>query len=137
MLKTPLDGDVARAGQAHGVAGSAAALAIPRAYGGDAALPPLEILVRLYKLDTRGGAPAAQLAQAAIVLVHRLDVGVGPADMGIEALLQKQAHRLERARGAASVQQQWNTLRHVYSLSSRSSPPERSPHAPSSSRPSP
>ena len=49
--------------------------------------------------------PRLQRTQTQVMLVDRLDIGVSPADGGLEALLAQESDRLERTGPAASVQQ--------------------------------
>ena len=69
-------------------------------------LPALAVLPCLDKLDAAVGTPPAQLVQAALPFIARLNIGVGPADCGFKLLLAQQANRLKRARRTAGVQQQ-------------------------------
>ena len=92
--------------QAQRIACTAAALAVKRTHTPSAPLPQLPIVTRNYKWKAHLVAPAAKLGQSSVVLGHRLDVRVGPADSWLKPLLHQQANRLERTRRTTGMQQQ-------------------------------
>ena len=81
-------------GQTQSVARATATRAIG-SQRGHAGLPALAVLPRLDKLDAAIGTPPAQLVQAALPFIARLNIGVGPADRGLKPLLAQQANRLK------------------------------------------
>ena len=105
MGKPALAGNAARLRKPQTVAGTATALTIERADGRHGTLPQIVVLRGFNQLYTGIRAVAAQLAKPTVVLLCGLDIGIGPTDGGLEPFLAKQAHRFERARSAACMQQ--------------------------------
>ena len=91
--------------EAHRIAGTAPALARLSANGCHRALPSNSVFLRLDEWDALHRTPTPKLGKTAIVLLNGLYVRVRPANRWFEALLAEQAHRLERTRGAAGMEQ--------------------------------
>ena len=104
-LKPALLGHTARLGQTQGIARATAtgSVGAQRCHAG---LPVIAVLPCLDELDVAIGTPPAQLVQAALPFIARLNIGVGPADRGLKPLLAQQANRLKRAWCTARMQQQ-------------------------------
>ena len=90
--------------KAQRVAGPAAGVAV-HPVGRDGALPGGAVVAGNDDAHVRDvGGPGPKRVQPAQVLRDGLDVGVGPYDGGLEALLPEEPHRLQRAGTTAGVQ---------------------------------
>ena len=94
-----------RLGQAKAIAGPASTLAISRADRRDRSLPRGAVLVRLDKRKPFSRAPAEKLCQSTLVLLHGLNIGIGPADRRRKPLFHQKTDRLQGTWSAARMQQ--------------------------------
>ena len=105
MIKPLVLRHTTRLGQAKAIAGPASTLAISRTDRRDRSLPRGAVLVRLDKRNPFSRAPAAKLCQSALVLLHGLNIGIGPADRRRKPLFHQKTNRLQGTWSAARMQQ--------------------------------